>query len=126
MNDERRNGNGGSGGGGDSGEVDALGSADDTTVVIVSDEFTRRAIVRLAASLRAAADRCDRIGALGGEAASQPERIVILGELGEDFQDIRLHAEGAERGVARLEREAIRSAGVATAKKTNETKETKR
>lgn len=112
----------GSAGGGDSGEVDAIGGSDDETVVIVSDEFTRRAIVRLAASLRGAADRCDRIGTLGGEAASQAERIVILGELGEDFQDIRLHAEGAERGVARLEREGIKAAA---AKKTNETKETR-
>ena len=79
---------GGVGGGGD------VSGPDDETVVVVTEEYTRRAIGRLADGLRDAADLCDGFRE-GGEAASLEERIAILDELGERLEEVKVHAEGS-------------------------------
>ena len=99
------NGNGRDGAGGDDGSDD-FAEPGDTTVVIVSDDYTRHAIGRLGDGLRGAAALCDRFRE-GGKADSRREAVVVLGELIERLVEIRLHAEGAERGARRVEREQI-------------------
>jgi hypothetical protein len=108
KDDDKRNGNGrgGSGGEGTDDGADFAAGHDDETVVIVSDEYTRGVIGRLADGLRAAAALCDGFRS-GGEAASREEKVAILGELRERVREIRMHAEGTERGIARLEREEL-------------------
>jgi hypothetical protein len=105
MNDERRNGGQGRDGGA-GGDVDGLAGPEEETVVIVSDEYTRAAIGRLGDGLRDAAALCDRFRE-GGEADSRREAVIAIGELVERLVEIRLHAEGAERGARRVEREQI-------------------
>lgn len=109
MNDERRNGNGGgggrSGGGRDQDAVDFESSAHEPTVVIVSDEYTRRAIGKLDGGLRGAADRCSQFVALGSEASSEPEALVVLEELEGRLAELELNVAGAKRAVGRHRRE---------------------
>lgn len=120
-NEPSNGGNGrGSGGGRNSGEVDALGGADDATVVIVSDEYTRRAIGKLDAGLRGAADRCRQFVEVGSEASSEPQALIVLEELRDRLAELKMNVAGAERAVERHRRD--RAARLA--KKTNETKET--
>lgn len=116
MKDERSgNGSGGSPGiGGD--PADAFAGSDDETVVIVSDEYTRRAIGKLDGGLRGAADRCRRFVALGGEAGSEAEALTVLEELTEALAELELNVAGAKRAVGRHWRERA----AALAKKTKE------
>lgn len=105
---------------GDPEAVDFDSGANEPTVVIVSDEYTRRAIGKLDGGLRGAADRCGRFVELGSEAGSEHEAIAVLGELGNDLEELEINVAGAKRAVRRHERERI----AALAKKTNEKKET--
>ena len=104
MSSHERKNSGGNGRDGRGHDYDH-GEPGDPTVVIVSDAYTRAAIGRLGDGLRDAAALCDRFRE-GGEAPSKL-RVAILGELIERFVEIRMHAEGAERGVRRVEREQI-------------------
>jgi hypothetical protein len=104
--DERSGGNGRDGRRGD--DVDGFGDPDDETVVIVSSEYTRRAIARLVDGLRDAASVGDGVGTLEPGAGSEAEAIAILAEFEERLGTLGPILEGARRAVHRhrLERQA--------------------
>lgn len=105
MTDEQHSGGSGNGSGEGEQPTDESESGD-TTVVIITDKYTRDAIVRLSGSMRKAADRCDRLGTVGGERPQESihEDLVdaILHEIEEDLVEVEIHASGAKRGVSRL------------------------
>jgi hypothetical protein len=105
MGHERSAG-GGRGDRGRSDEPDDFGGPDDETVVIVSDRYTRAALLRLADSLRECAALCDEFRE-GGEAAPGAEAVAVLGELAERLSTLPLIADGTYRAVARLHAEEV-------------------
>lgn len=103
MSNDRNNGNGSGGRAGDGGDsVDGFAGHDDATVVIVTDRYTRESIERLGRALRRAAERCDRLGELGNEAAHEDVVDIVLLEIEEDMTEVQTHAAGSVRAIRRF------------------------
>lgn len=117
MNESNSNGNGRDGGG--NADADFIAGPEDETVVIVSDEYTARAIARLSNGLRGAAAVGDGVGTLEPGAKSEEEAIAKLDEFADRLKELGPILEGARRSVLRHRMERA-----AKLKKANEAKET--